>query len=293
MTADALGKIDWRPLRGVDSHRLTEARLQAHHALQWLARAARAYVAAQPDDSHTSLQWEANTDGFTTQPFGPGLRLCLRLPPLTLVLLDGGEPAAAQSFPLQGCTDAQARSWLAEKLGARNLDPSALDAPAPYEIPPHAVEEGAAYDAVRSTDALIELAAWYGNAAVLLDRVRTQKIERAPVFSPSRCWPHHFDLAMLSTLPTRNAVVDGSIGVGLSPGDEYYDEPYFYVSAYPDPDPAALPRLPALGGWHTHEFTAAVATASQILATNSPAAVMDVWSKAAVSIAVNLVAEAR
>src|SRR5438105_12514767 len=45
----------WRPVGGVDSGRLREARLQAHHAAQWLARAARALVPPQPDDGHTSL----------------------------------------------------------------------------------------------------------------------------------------------------------------------------------------------------------------------------------------------
>jgi hypothetical protein len=45
---------------------------------------------------------------------------------------------------------------------------------------------------------------------------------------------HHFDLATLTTLPARNADATGYVGVGLSPGDEYYDEPYFYVSVYPE-----------------------------------------------------------
>jgi hypothetical protein len=155
------------------------------------------------------------------------------------------------------------------------------------------VQEGAAYDATGSTDALLELTAWYNNAAVVLGRVQRRMIERAPMWSPLRCWPHHFDLATLTTLPTRNADVEGSVGVGLSPGDEHYEEPYFYVSAYPEPDPAALLMLPAPGRWHTHEFTAAVATASKILAMNSPAAVTDVLLEAAVMIAIDLVAEAR
>jgi len=47
---------DWMPLRGVNQRRLSEARLQAHYAVQWLARAARAYVPPQPDDEHTNLR---------------------------------------------------------------------------------------------------------------------------------------------------------------------------------------------------------------------------------------------
>ena len=53
-------------------------------------------------------------------------------------------------------------------------------------------------------------------------------------------------------------------GIGFAPGDDYYDEPYFYVSVYPPPDTATLPQLPAIGHWHTERFTAGVATATRI-----------------------------
>jgi len=46
----------WQKLKGIDRLILREARLQAHYALQWLARAARAYVAPRPDDGHTNLR---------------------------------------------------------------------------------------------------------------------------------------------------------------------------------------------------------------------------------------------
>lgn len=57
----------WRPLRGVDRGHLREARLRAHHAMQWLARAARACIPARPDDAHTNLGWDDRLDGFTTR----------------------------------------------------------------------------------------------------------------------------------------------------------------------------------------------------------------------------------
>ena len=56
---------DWVPLRDIDQRRLREARLQAHYAVQWLARAARAYVLPQPDDEHTNLGWAGALGGFS------------------------------------------------------------------------------------------------------------------------------------------------------------------------------------------------------------------------------------
>ena len=69
----------WRPLTAVEAAQLSEARLQAHYAVQWLARLARAAVPAQPDDSHTSLGWDNELDGFVTHPLPDGARLGLRL----------------------------------------------------------------------------------------------------------------------------------------------------------------------------------------------------------------------
>ncbi len=291
MSAEAFGEMDWHPLRGVDRQRLNEARLQAHHALQWLARAARAYVAPQPDDSQTSLQWDSEFSGFMTQRFAGKTRLHLQLLALTLTLHDGQGLSGVESFALAGRSDAQIRLWLGQELAARGLDQSALDAPSPYEIPQHAVVRGAAYDPIKSANALDELAAWYANAAVLLDRVRRQTIGRGLATSPLCCWPHHFDLAILIMLPTRKADTVGSVGCGLSPGDEYYAEPYFYVSVYPDPDPMALPALPAVGHWHTSEFTAAVVTGHSIIGAKDPEAAADAFLRDAVAAAITLVAE--
>jgi hypothetical protein len=279
---------DWTQLRGIDLRRLGEARLQAHHALQWLARAARAYVPPLPDDGHTNLGWDGALGGFTTQPMKDGAWLSLKIADLTLALHGGETSSHVKSFALDGRPDAQAGRWLSEQLAARGLNADALSAPSPYEIPAHAVAQGAAYGAADLTDALAELAAWFDNAGHSLGAIRRQMLERTWVASPVRCWPHHFDLATLTTLPARNADAAGSIGAGLSPGDEYYDEPYFYVSVYPEPDPRMLPTLPMLGHWHERDFIAAVATAHRIVAAKSQQAETDHFLQAAVDGAIRV-----
>jgi hypothetical protein len=280
-----MAAMDWRPVGGVERGRLHEARLQAHYALQWPARAARAFVPPQPHDGHTNLGWDDALDGFSTHPLKNGTRLGLRLPDLTLLLL-GEDAARAASFSLNGHTDAQARQWLGEQLGARGFDAQALDAPSPYEMPAHALAQGAAYDAAGLRDALAEHAAWFSNAAHLLGPIQHWMAERKLAPSPLRCWPHHFDLATLSSFPARGGAT-GYVGAGLSPGDHYYDEPYFYVSAYPPPAAEALPALP-LGHWHTKDFTGAVATASDILAAEDPKAAAEKYLQAAVEGAVKV-----
>ena len=286
MSGMSIRESDWMPLRGIDQRRLSEARLQAHYAVQWLGRAARAYVPPQPDDEHTNLGWDGALDGFTTHPLKDGAWLSLKITDLTLALHVGEGRTQVQSFSLDGRSDAQARQWLSEQLGARGLDAHALDAPSPYEMPAHAVSQGAAYGPAGLRNALAELAAWFGNAALLIGSIQRQMIGRKLAASPARCWPHHFDLATLTTLPARSPDATRYVGAGLSPGDEYYDEPYFYVSVYPEPDPAALPSLPILGHWHLCDFMAAVATARKIVAAKKQQAETDDFLRAAVDGAI-------
>ena len=94
---------DWRPLRAIDQRRLSTVRLQSHHAAQWLARAARAYVPPQPDDGHTNLGWDDTLDGFTTHRMQGGMFLSLKIADLTLVL--HGNESTIQSFSLDGRTE--------------------------------------------------------------------------------------------------------------------------------------------------------------------------------------------
>src|SRR6202035_5373134 len=112
-----MGGSDWRPLRGIDQRRLSVARLQVHHAVQWLARAARAYVPPQPDDSHTNLGWDSTLGGFTTHPLKDGALLSLKITDLTLGLRDGEASEHVQYFSLDGRPVAQARQWLSEQIG--------------------------------------------------------------------------------------------------------------------------------------------------------------------------------
>jgi hypothetical protein len=269
MIGDVTEGLKWWPIRGIDKGLLREARLQAHYAVQWLARVARGYIPPQPDDGHTSLMWDDMIGGFKTQPLKNGARLSLQVSNLTLALKGSDGPGGADSLFLSGRTDTEVRQWLGGYFNKLNIDATLLDAPSPYEIPAHAIAKGVPYNAIASIDALAELASWFANANILLDSIQQRLIKRQLATSLVCCWPHHFDLASLTTFPKYAADATGYVGVGLSPGDEYYDEPYFYVSVYPKPDPAMLPSLPMFGHWHTREFMAAIVPAHKIIGSKN------------------------
>lgn len=151
-------------------------------------------------------------------------------------------------LPLPGKTLADAYAWLENEIGREPGRPE-------FEIPAHAVGSGAAFDA--DSAALAELARWYGNAALAFENVRSGN-EAADTI---RCWPHHFDLATLIVLPgTDEEGQTRTVGVGMSPGDGSYAEPYAYVNPWPYPWDAPRPELPS-GHWHTEGWLGAVLTA--------------------------------
>ena len=58
------------------------------------------------------------------------------------------------------------------------------------------------------------------------------------------------------------------------------------MSVYPAPDVATLPPLPAIGQWHAKDFTAAVATATRILAAPDQGKAVTAFLHAAIDAAV-------
>ena len=246
--------FDWSGLREPAPNSLTAAREVAHCALQWATKAARANLPPVPDDSHSALTWDAGLGALMSAPFSKGVRVGVQLGTLELIVLHDGK---AELHPLAGSTPRTVDDWLDLKLkslGLRGASAGRL----PYEVPPRPLENVAG---------LAALARWFAAAAEVLEEVRARHSALRP--SPVVCWPHHFDIALVVPLGTTR-----SIGIGISPGDQYYAQPYAYISPTPVPTNPKLPELPPGGHWHTQDFFGAVATAEALLAERDPRAAL-------------------
>jgi hypothetical protein len=254
----------WRTLAPRDSAALAEARGQLHHALQIIVSAPISYLAPRADDSHTSLEWLPEHQALGTHWLdgGTALRFALSLAELALIAVTRAGSSA--TFTLHGATVSQALDWMRGILARHGYEPSRLTASKHYEIPAHAVASGSPFSR-RDDAAFTEMAHCYANGQALCTYVAALNEGASHV----RCWPHHFDIATLITLP---GAATRTIGVGMAPGDHLYPEPYFYVGPYPSPDPAALPPLSALGGWHTEGWIGAALPHSRVAALPTPAA---------------------
>ena len=211
---------------------LRDARLELHYAAQVVAACADAWLPVRADDSHTAMEWERPRLIGELAP--SGIAIGVDVEAFAIIGFDARRRDV--SFPLAGKTLAQALLWADSRYGtprgAHLRD---------YDLPVSPLRTGATF--VGYPEQLAALSRWYE----LGHQVVTVVAPRDGI----RIWPHHFDLG---------AIVDG-VGVGLSPGDRYYDEPYFYVT--PRTGDARAPNLPA-GHWRTDEWTGAVLTATEI-----------------------------
>lgn len=243
----------WSPVRRYRPGELTDARLQAHWAIQLVDVVGRRLVPEQDDFAHLSLTWLPPlgilAGGFTEH----GLRAGLRLRDLSLAVLDADD-RVEWSLPLDGKTLAEATEWLQGVLieeGEARVD---LE-PGREDLPEHAVARGEPFH-LDEREHFAQLSLWFGNLATILEVLSHNTLGARP----ARAWPHHFDLATLIQLEPEGAdeEKDRSINVGLSPGDGSYDEPYLYVTPWPPPGSVETTPLDGNGHWHTDRFTAAV-----------------------------------
>ena len=227
--------VHWWELAGHDPAKLLDAWRMTHHAAQPAAEVGKAFAVPSDDDSHTNFGWfhgNGLVHGFLAStvvesPSGQHLRAALRLIDLHLFLIrPTGE--AISAMELAGATSEQAHQWVVD--AAMN----ALDAPirqgtepAP-DLPDHAVAHGQPFSEPDQMSQA-ELIRLYANTDSVLS-VLGSIVDDA---SEPRCWPHHFDHAMLIEIEQdEHGSATKTVGIGLTPPDSLSPEGYWYVSPW-------------------------------------------------------------
>jgi hypothetical protein len=252
----------WQVLDTLNAHDFTEARLQLHYGIQFMAATGAALAEPLPDNSHSCLEWNSDLDLFmgalirATRPFRVALDPIL----LTLMLLDKqGEMVAV--LPLHQKTLAEGIAWLKTEVTRLGADASKIELLTyPEDFPDYAIAHGEAFNVNKGEAERQELSYYYANTHLLLQGIVAEVKDASLI----HIWPHHFDMATLISLPIQKKGEPLTIGVGFSPGDGSYGEPYWYVSPYPYPDSEHLPLLDGNGFWHTQHWVGAVLLASQL-----------------------------
>lgn len=255
----------WQPLDKVPVNDLIQTREQVHHAVQLIAASGKYLIEERPDDSHTSMHWNENEEAFEGETIrgNPPSRIGFRPADFTLYIKHDERITATIS--LGNKTREQAFTWLTRQLEKAGIDVSKFSLQMHYEIPSTTFNENEPFF-LGNKECLKTIETYYANANSLLKAIK----EILPEANKIRCWPHHFDIATLYTIDKEgNSEDTPSIGIGLSPGDISYQEPYLYVtpSPYPEINDNTIPELSA-GKWHTEGWVGAVLTADSIYSQN-------------------------
>lgn len=247
----------WSTLGDTDPRELEEARLQLHWAAQAVGALANSVLEELPDDSQDSFVWKDDRRAFLSRLLPGGQRAALLPETGELQLL--AERGLLWSLPLKNLTLDQAMSKLGEAAEER-LELKRPLSLRDYEMPEHPVGDGARFSLDRHHTG--ELTRWFACGHGALRNATAREVGATEI----RCWPHHFDLGSIIVLePEKDPEEARSIGLGLSPGDGSYGEPYFYVSPYPKPESPPKPAFDGAGHWHDEGFFAAVLTATELL----------------------------
>jgi hypothetical protein len=243
---------------------LARARVTAHWAAQAVAAAGATLAVSAPDASHTSLVWLEEHGAVAGAQIEPtNCRAALRLPDLHLLVLDATNAIVAETA-LEQRTLADAIAWLGVEIGRARSRPIVELARPHHDLPEHPAGTGATF-ALEPLRAREALARWFSDAWRILSLLSAETPGRPPL----RIWPHHFDTAFLIALSGAGES-SVSIGVGMSPGDASYDEPYWYVTPWPYPQGSQGLRLEGGGAWHEQGWFGAVLRASTLATDDEP-----------------------
>ena len=269
MTRIDVPPATWQPLGGLPCGKLGETRLELHWALQIVGAVPLALLEQTPDFSHANLGWVTDDAAFVTRQVGASqaIRVGLEVVDFRLAIHDDADTVVG-ALPLEGKSLDEGYRWVAGMLGqygVGGIDAEALHRP-DRDFPAHPVRNGTPFTG-GDPQARVELARWYDNSLLLLSEVAREHGNASPV----RTWPHHFDMATLLTLePAEDPERMRSVGVGMTPGDASWSEPYLYAVPWPIPTSSmALPSLDGGGAWHTEGWVGAVLPCSQLVAAGS------------------------
>src|SRR5579859_6205407 len=187
--------LDWKPIGKVKPEKLTSTRRSLHLAVQSVANLGRGYLAAQEDSGHISMRWIPKFNGLVGHPVPAGasqLVAALSFDPLEWLLLDA-KAATLAKVPLAGKTLAQLESAVRAVLKSQGLDENRYTVKPPFQVESSPLLEGGVFSPDWDVDERHELASYYSGTDMVLRALAAE----LPGASGPRCWPHHFDYALL------------------------------------------------------------------------------------------------
>ncbi len=219
---------------------------QIHWLSQVLAKANRAYVPEQEDDSHTNLYFDAIGKRILGRwidgPEGKMI-LSLDLKVLTFQWLDEGQNILNEVSVLNKNMD-ELEAGVSEYPGSLKMSTADISKALHFNLPDYKITKLNKGD---FTDEGLRSWVYYRDLA---NKACQDMLGYLQAESEIRIWPHHFDTGIYSRVSDNLG-----LGFGLAMKDALLGEAYFYMSGYAAESPLEYQNLPTLsaGRWESGE----------------------------------------
>lgn len=250
----------WLPIESFDQNAYDRVRQNYHQAVQNVAAVGRAYLPSSERDENATLQWVPGLRRLAGKWVGDGavFRSSISFEHFQLYLVSPRLITLA-SLPLGNKTNNQGLLWLEQHILSLNLPQQHLEMKLPYELPDYPMQTGQPFDDLSPEDCW-KLGIFFQNTYSSLLLLKSE----FPEIGEITVWPHHFDMSARMILKsTGDYLTDTAISVGFSPGDTFYQSPYFFVNSWPFVREEKLRKL-SLGNWHSEDWIGAVLLFDQL-----------------------------
>ena len=146
---------------------LQEAFLQAHSAVQWLARLMNSFCVPASDASHLHMVWRADEPSIVTREFAPDTVAELRLPQMVLQFIEAGE-RTDHEVQLDEMSPAQIEAWTLIELLHRGIDRDAYSKALPYDVSQLLAGDAHDYHVEGKEQAHQDMTDWLIQAGIIL-----------------------------------------------------------------------------------------------------------------------------
>ncbi|WP_350285159.1 hypothetical protein [uncultured Croceitalea sp.] len=225
---------------------------QLHFAAQYLATAAKSFLVAKDDDSHTNIGFSIASKRLQTRSLTDnGLLLSLNLMDFSLEW----NSQKTEPLVLNDKTHSDVTDWLRRTSVLLEFKkPYQFDLH--YELP-FAIEDTFIFKSLQN-EALED----FFTTRSIAQKAIQSFLEEESLVSEIRIWPHHFDLGAFATISDTKK----SVGVGLAVADTVVPQTYFYISGYQNNAPIDPTRLDTLtlGKWKNNTFKGGVLSAQKV-----------------------------
>ena len=205
-----------------------DARVEAHNALFWMARASHSFLEPTHENSHLSLLWNEDKCDFRTRLLVDGCRIGLHLPELELYFCEN-EEKVPHSFWLDDRTPAFVEAWYLVEFLHRGIEQEKFSTALPFESPNMLMGDTEDHNASLFKTELSAMSECLRYAINIL-KIVAEQLSKGKDFADNRgqitLEPQSFTLITKANLST----ADGKrVLVGFSVGDHLRPAPFFFI----------------------------------------------------------------